>query len=58
MQGEHLASASCLMTLTARSLTLGLMGLDELHLRVLSTSSDNMQERENAAKGMCISPAI
>lgn len=31
-------------------LTLGLMGLDELHLRVLSTSSDNMQERENAAK--------
>ena len=27
------------------------MGLDELHLRVLSTSSDNPQERKNAVKG-------
>ncbi len=33
------------------SLTLGLMGLDELHLRVLSTSSDDPVERENANKG-------
>ena len=32
-------------------LTLGLMGLDELHLRVLSTSSDDPVERENARKG-------
>ncbi|KAI0286416.1 DUF21-domain-containing protein [Russula brevipes] len=31
-------------------LTLGLMGLDELHLRVLSTSSDDETERKNAAK--------
>lgn len=30
-------------------LTLGLMGLDELHLRVLRTSSDDPKERENAA---------
>jgi hypothetical protein len=27
------------------------MGLDELHLRVLSTSSENETERKNAAKG-------
>ena len=33
-------------------LTLGLMGLDELHLRVLSTSSDDPVERENARKGI------
>lgn len=33
------------------SLTLGLMGLDELHLRVLSTSSDDPKERRNATKG-------
>ena len=32
-------------------LTLGLMGLDELHLRVLSTSSDDETERKNAAQG-------
>ncbi|TBU30759.1 hypothetical protein BD311DRAFT_863763 [Dichomitus squalens] len=31
-------------------LTLGLMGLDELHLRVLSTSSDDPKERKNAQK--------
>ncbi|KAI6113792.1 hypothetical protein EDD16DRAFT_1802980 [Pisolithus croceorrhizus] len=31
-------------------LTLGLMGLDELHLRVLATSSDDIGERENAQK--------
>ncbi|TFK48051.1 DUF21-domain-containing protein [Heliocybe sulcata] len=31
-------------------LTLGLMGLDELHLRVLSTSSDDPKERKNASK--------
>ncbi|KZT35434.1 DUF21-domain-containing protein [Sistotremastrum suecicum HHB10207 ss-3] len=31
-------------------LTLGLMGLDELHLRVLATSSDEEQERVNARK--------
>lgn len=31
-------------------LTLGLMGLDELHLRVLRSSSDDPVERENAAK--------
>jgi len=32
-------------------LTLGLMGLDELHLRVLSASSDDEVERKNAAQG-------
>jgi hypothetical protein len=32
-------------------LTLGLMGLDELHLRVLSTSSEDETERKNAAQG-------
>ncbi|KAF8525265.1 hypothetical protein BU17DRAFT_42147 [Hysterangium stoloniferum] len=31
-------------------LTLGLMGLDELHLRVLSMSSDSPKERANALK--------
>ncbi|KAH9005743.1 DUF21-domain-containing protein [Lactarius hatsudake] len=31
-------------------LTLGLMGLDELHLRVLSTSSENEKERKDAAR--------
>lgn len=35
------------------SLTLGLMGLDELHLRVLSASSDDPVERKNAQKGIC-----
>ena len=34
-------------------LTLGLMGLDELHLRVLATSSDEPQEKLNAQKGAC-----
>ncbi|KAJ2933273.1 hypothetical protein H1R20_g3804, partial [Candolleomyces eurysporus] len=32
-------------------LTLGLMGLDELHLRVLSASSDDPVEKRNAATG-------
>ncbi|KAJ3985309.1 hypothetical protein F5890DRAFT_1510913 [Lentinula detonsa] len=31
-------------------LTLGLMGLDELHLRVLAASSDNQTEKKNAKK--------
>ncbi|KAI5885072.1 DUF21-domain-containing protein [Schizophyllum commune H4-8] len=31
-------------------LTLGLMGLDELHLRVLSASSDDIKEKRNAQK--------
>ncbi|PPQ98287.1 LOW QUALITY PROTEIN: hypothetical protein CVT26_013511 [Gymnopilus dilepis] len=31
-------------------LTLGLMGLDELHLQVLSSSSENISERRNAQK--------
>ncbi|PVF97550.1 DUF21-domain-containing protein [Serendipita vermifera] len=31
-------------------LTLGLMGLDELHLRVLATASDSAKERRNAQK--------
>ncbi|KAI0078552.1 hypothetical protein K474DRAFT_1660372 [Panus rudis PR-1116 ss-1] len=31
-------------------LTLGLMGLDELHLRVLAASSDDPKERANASK--------
>jgi metal transporter CNNM len=35
-------------------LTLGLMGLDELHLRVLSASSDDPVERQNAKTGVCL----
>jgi metal transporter CNNM len=35
-------------------LTLGLMGLDELHLRVLATSSDNLKEKQNAKHGKCL----
>ncbi|KAG0703441.1 hypothetical protein DFH29DRAFT_916381 [Suillus ampliporus] len=31
-------------------LTLGLMGLDELHLRVLATSSEDLKEQRNAQK--------
>ncbi|KAF5313214.1 hypothetical protein D9619_003722 [Psilocybe cf. subviscida] len=31
-------------------LTLGLMGLDELHLRVLATSSEDIREKRNAQK--------
>jgi metal transporter CNNM len=38
-------------------LTLGLMGLDELHLRVLSTSSEDQTERKNAAQGTPQTPA-
>lgn len=37
-----------------RRLTLGLMGLDELHLRVLSTSSEDLVEKRNAQKGACL----
>ncbi|GJJ13964.1 hypothetical protein Clacol_008221 [Clathrus columnatus] len=37
-------------------LTLGLMGLNELHLRVLAMSSDNEQEKRNATKGSTIIP--
>jgi metal transporter CNNM len=33
-------------------LTLGLMGLDELHLRVLATSSEDIKEKANAQKGV------
>jgi metal transporter CNNM len=32
-------------------LTLGLMGLDELHLRVLATSSEDLKVKKNAQKG-------
>lgn len=34
------------------SLTLGLMGLDDLHLRVLATSSEDKSEKRNAQKGL------
>lgn len=30
------------------------MGLDELHLRVLSTSSEDLTEKRNAKKGVCV----
>lgn len=36
------------------SLTLGLMGLDELHLRVLSASSDDPVEKKNAKKVLAL----
>lgn len=39
-------------------LTLGLMGLDELHLRVLATSSDDPVERRNASKGSIHTPSL
>lgn len=32
-------------------LTLGLMGLDELHLRVLATSSEDIRQRQDAQTG-------
>ncbi|KAF9561523.1 DUF21-domain-containing protein [Agrocybe pediades] len=35
-------------------LTLGLMGLDELHLRVLAMSSQNLTERRNAQKVLAL----
>jgi len=44
---------SCVLVLAGGAfagLTLGLMGLDELHLRVLAMSSDNISERNNAIK--------
>lgn len=34
-----------------QSLTLGLMGLDELHLRVLATSSEDLRQKRDAQKG-------
>ncbi|KAI0089975.1 hypothetical protein BDY19DRAFT_941710 [Irpex rosettiformis] len=45
-----LSSAFVLLGGLFAGLTLGLMGLDELHLRVLSTSSDDPKERTNAQK--------
>lgn len=39
---------------TIYRLTLGLMGLDELHLRVLATASDDEKERRNAQKGVAL----
>ncbi|KAI9436968.1 hypothetical protein H4582DRAFT_369107 [Lactarius indigo] len=44
--------STCLVLLggVLAGLTLGLMGLDELHLRVLSTSSENEKERKDAAE--------
>ena len=48
---------SCVLVLIGgvfAGLTLGLMGLDELHLRVLAMSSDDERERKNAAKGMLL----
>ncbi len=49
----HIIVAAALVLLGGvfAGLTLGLMGLDELHLRVLSTSSDNLTEKRNAKKG-------
>ncbi|KAJ7112021.1 hypothetical protein C8R43DRAFT_1040913 [Mycena crocata] len=35
-------------------LTLGLMGLDELHLRVLATSSEDLTEKRNAQKVLAL----
>ncbi len=50
----ELNTDSCLpdLELISLRLTLGLMGLDELHLRVLATSSDDPKEKQNAKKGM------
>lgn len=45
MAFSHRFSSTC-------RLTLGLMGLDELHLRVLANSSSDSTEKENAEKGM------
>lgn len=56
----YVASRRKLAPLTPRHvrLTLGLMGLDELHLRVLSTSSENEKERKDAAKGNILGRAV
>lgn len=40
------------MILIHSRLTLGLMGLDELHLRVLAMSSEDLDEKRNAQKGI------
>jgi hypothetical protein len=47
-----LSAALVLLGGVFAGLTLGLMGLDELHLKVLSSSSADETERSNAAKGM------
>jgi hypothetical protein len=39
---------------TNHSLTLGLMGLDELHLRVLAASSSDETEKRNAKKVLAL----
>lgn len=47
----RLENSLTFQSLIYRSLTLGLMGLDELHLRVLATSSEDLTEKNNAKKG-------
>jgi metal transporter CNNM len=49
-----LSAALVLLGGVFAGLTLGLMGLDELHLKVLSSSSADETERSNAAKGMSV----
>ncbi|CAA7266424.1 unnamed protein product [Cyclocybe aegerita] len=46
----HVGVSACLVLAGGvfAGLTLGLMGLDELHLRVLATSSEDKRERRNA----------
>ncbi|KAF8168562.1 hypothetical protein B0H34DRAFT_646383 [Crassisporium funariophilum] len=50
----HLIVSVCLVLAGGvfAGLTLGLMGLDELHLRVLATSSEDLKEKRNAQKVM------
>jgi hypothetical protein len=45
-------SASYVLNDPLCRLTLGLMGLDELHLRVLATSSEDPREKLNAQTGV------
>ncbi|EAU93571.2 hemolysin [Coprinopsis cinerea okayama7 len=48
----HLAISAVLVLVggVCAGLTLGLMGLDELHLRVLAASSEDVNEKQNAQK--------
>ncbi|KAG2024099.1 CBS domain-containing protein [Coprinopsis cinerea AmutBmut pab1-1] len=49
---HHLAISAVLVLVggVCAGLTLGLMGLDELHLRVLAASSEDVNEKQNAQK--------
>jgi len=51
LQGEFCPSCPPSVSYHLIRLTLGLMGLDELHLRVLATSSGDIRQRKDAETG-------